>query len=99
MLVPAYFLFPLYEKVLPQSFNPLPNHKIWALTKLKAVAEEKFNVAEMLISLFDWVENIVGKGENADYQHFLLFPTMFSKGLFLGVFNPFPNNKFYTLPN
>ena len=23
-------------------------------------------------------ENIVGKGENADKQHFLLFPTMFS---------------------
>ena len=23
------------------------------------------------------VENIVGKGENAGYQHFLLFPTMF----------------------
>ena len=23
-------------------------------------------------------ENIVGKGENADNQHFLLFPTMFS---------------------
>ena len=28
------------------------------------------------------IENIVGKGENAGYQHFL-FPTMFSKGLFL----------------
>ena len=24
------------------------------------------------------LENIVGKGENAGYQHFLLFPTMFS---------------------
>ena len=28
------------------------------------------------------MENIVGKGENAGNQHFLLFPTMFSKGLF-----------------
>ena len=26
------------------------------------------------------VENIVRKGENAGYQHFLLFPTIFSKG-------------------
>ena len=26
------------------------------------------------------VENIVGKGENAGYQHFLFFPTVFSKG-------------------
>ena len=24
------------------------------------------------------IENIVGKGDNADKQHFLLFPTMFS---------------------
>ena len=26
-----------------------------------------------------WVENIVGKGENAGYQHFLLFPQYFQK--------------------
>ena len=29
----------------------------------------------------DKVENIVGKGENAGDQHFLLFVTMFSIGL------------------
>ena len=28
-------------------------------------------------------ENSVGKRENADYQHFLLFPTMFSKAFLL----------------
>ena len=27
-------------------------------------------------------ENIVGKGENAGYQHFPFFPTMFSKGFY-----------------
>ena len=27
----------------------------------------------------------MGKGENAGYQHFLLFPWMFSKGLFVWV--------------
>ena len=27
-----------------------------------------------------WVENIVGKRENAGYQHFLLFPQFFSEG-------------------
>ena len=26
------------------------------------------------------MENIVGKGENAGYKHFLLFPQCFSKG-------------------
>ena len=33
----------------------------------------------MIISVFDRVENIVGKGENAGYQHFLLFPQCFQK--------------------
>ena len=27
--------------------------------------------------IFDRVENIAGKGENAGYQHFLLFPECF----------------------
>ena len=37
------------------------------MTKLKAFTEEKFNVAKMIISLPDRVENTVGKGENAGY--------------------------------
>ena len=36
----------------------------------------------MIISVFDRVENIVGKGENAGYQHFLLFPQCFEKASF-----------------
>ena len=39
----------------------------------------------MMISVFDRVENIVGEGENAGYQHFLLFPQCFQKGFYLGV--------------
>ena len=31
----------------------------------------------MIISVCDGVEKIVGKGENAGYQHFLLFPQCF----------------------
>ena len=31
-----------------------------------------------------WVENIAGKGENAGYQHFLLFPQCFQKASFSG---------------
>ena len=31
----------------------------------------------MIISVFDSEENIVGKGENAGFQHFLLFPQCF----------------------
>ena len=36
----------------------------------------------MIISVFDRVENIVGKGQNAGYQHFLLFPQCFAKAFF-----------------
>ena len=47
------------------------------LSKLKALADDILNVALMMISTCDRVENIVGKGENAGYQHFLLFPQYF----------------------
>ena len=33
----------------------------------------------MGIQLTDWVENIVGKGEIARYEQFLLFPQCFQK--------------------
>ena len=36
----------------------------------------------MIISFFDRVENIVGKGENAGHQHFLLFPQCFENAFF-----------------
>ena len=36
----------------------------------------------MKICIFDRVENIVGKGENAGYQHLLLFPHSFEKASF-----------------
>ena len=55
----------------------LPNDKILDVTKLKAFADHKINKAQMMISVFDRVENIVGNGENAGYQHFLLFPQCF----------------------
>ena len=51
----------------------LPNDKTLDLSKLKAFAVDIINIAEMMIPLSDSVENIVGKGENASYQHFLLF--------------------------
>ena len=58
--------------------NCLPNDKTLDLTKLKAFTDDNyFNGAEIMISVFDRVENIVGKGENAGYQHFLLFPQCF----------------------
>ena len=46
---------------------------------MKAFADNKLHVFKMMISLFDSLENTVGKGENAGYQHFLLFPQCFPK--------------------
>ena len=54
--------------------NSLPNDTILDVTKLKAFADDKINIAQMMVSVFDRIENIVGKGENAGYQYFLLFP-------------------------
>ena len=59
--------------------NALPNDKILAGTILKAFADVKINVAEMTISLCIRAENTVGKGENAVYQDFLVFPRCFPK--------------------
>ena len=38
----------------------------------------------MMISVFERIENTVGKGENTGYQHFLLFPHCFPKPYSLG---------------
>ena len=53
--------------------NSLPNDNILEVNKLKTFAVDNLNFARMMISLFDTVENTVRKGENAGYQHFLLF--------------------------
>ena len=49
------------------------------MTKSKAFADDKLNIAKMAISPYEGVENTVGKGENAGYQHFLLFQQCFPK--------------------
>ena len=36
-------------------------------------------LAQIVRSVLDAIENIVGKGENAGHQHFLLFPQCFQK--------------------
>ena len=60
--------------------NSLPN-KILDRGKLKAFADNKINVIKKLLR---WTKNIVGKEENAVFQHFLLFPQFFQKASFLG---------------
>ena len=65
--------------------NSLPNDKTLDMTKSKAFADNKLNITKITISSFDSIENTVGKGRNAGYQHFLPFPTVFSKAFILRV--------------
>ena len=51
-------------------------------SKPKTFADDNSNVAKCV---FERVENIVGKGENAGNQHFLLFQQCFQKASFLGT--------------
>ena len=51
----------------------LSNDKILDLSKFKLFADNKMNVAKMMIYVFHSAENIAGKEENVGYQHFLLF--------------------------
>ena len=63
--------------------NSLPNNKILDLSELKAFADDKLNVTQNVKVIFCRIENIVVKEENAGYQHFLSFPTIFPKGFLL----------------
>ena len=59
-----------------------PRDKILGLTKLKAFADHKIKIAQMMVSLFDRIGNIVGKALWS--TAFSPFPPQFSKGFFLG---------------
>ena len=59
--------------------NPLADNKILSLPKLKAFADNKLNVTQNVKVFFHRIENIVGKEENAGYQHYLLFPQCYHK--------------------
>ena len=65
---------------MKQRLNSLPNR-----SKLKAFADDKLSVIRKLKFVLGWVENIVGKGENAGFQHFLLFPQCFQKAHLSGL--------------
>ena len=48
------------------------HEEILDLSKLEAFADDSFNVYQNFKFTLGRVENIIGKGENAGYQHFLL---------------------------
>ena len=61
-------MFPLYT-----TLNSLQNNKILSQSKLTAFADDKVYVTKKIKFIMEWVETIMGKGENAGHQHFLLF--------------------------
>ena len=64
----------------PLTLSQMTNFKTGP--NLKAYADDKLNLAEKLKFVLEKVENILGKGENAGYQHFLLFSQCFQKASF-----------------
>ena len=84
------------------SLNSLPDDKILDSSKLKEFADHNFKFNTNGRKLSKQVENIVGKGEIARYEQFLLFPLCFQKACFPGAskgvivwewVNSLPDNK------
>ena len=66
--------------------KPLPNDNFLNWSKLEAFADNITKVTDKLKFVLGKVENILGNGENAGYQHFLLVPLCFQKASYTGLF-------------
>ena len=74
----------LHKYAVDNRFNPFQHDKILDQTKLKAFADDKLNVTKIIISVFDRVENIVGKGEIACTSNFSFSHNVFNRVLSQG---------------
>ena len=72
----------LKVRTMLEKIHSLPDNKILYLSKLEAYADNKFNFTHIIKFVFGREVNIVEKGENAGYQHFLLFPQCFHKAFY-----------------
>ena len=79
LLFPKCFQTDSFTSSLNLKLHFLPNAKMLDWSKLRVFTDDKINVTEKLKMVLGRIENIVGKGENAGYQHFLLFPRCFQK--------------------
>ena len=77
----SHFDVQFYSTRNERLLNSLPNDKILDQCKFKAFADDTINVTKNVMRR---VENIARKGENAGYQHFLLFSQCFQKATFPG---------------
>ena len=85
MFLAMTVLYKVQDKILSCGKElTLPNDKFLGWSKLKAFADGKINMTKNLQIALGRLENIVGKRENAGYEHFLLYPQC-KKGFFLKV--------------
>ena len=68
----------------------IAHNKTLDLSKLKGFAVNNLNEAQMVEIVMNRIENNEGKGENASYQHFLLFSQCPQKVTSLGLIKPSP---------
>ena len=73
------FTIEVHPRLNTTTFNAFPHNKILDQIKLKAFADDKFNATKMMISVFDRVENIVGKEEIACTRHFSFSHNIFKR--------------------
>ena len=68
---------------LTNGFNSTERQNLWPF-QIESIASDNSNVNQKLKFALGMAENIVRKGENAGYQHFLLFPQCFQKASSVG---------------
>ena len=68
-----------------QMDSPITRRQILDSSKLKVLADNNLKFERNSRKLFQPIENMVGKGEIARYEQFLLFPQCFQKVCFPGV--------------
>ena len=84
--LPTLSVWKSLQFVILERINSLPNNKTLYWSKLKAFADNNLNVDQKLKLSLGRAENIVGKGENTVYQHFLLLSQCYQKAFFLESF-------------
>ena len=67
-----------WNSIIWITFNPVPNDKL-CTSKLKNFADDNFEFDENGRKFSEQLENIVGKGEIACYEQFLIFSQCFQK--------------------
>ena len=80
-------LFQNVDQIL--KLNSLPNDKMLDQSKMKAFAVNKIKLTQKSKLDLGWVKkkNIVGNGENAGYQHFLLYPQCLQNAFYTELLN------------